>query len=58
MALLLAFADIALLLPRKRKPRTRVLAPLSDKRVVVALTAYNDAKSVQPEQSPTSVNIR
>jgi len=47
LALLLAFADIALLLPKKRKSsRTRALPPLSDKRVVVALTAYNDAKSI------------
>ncbi len=47
LALLLVLADIALLLPRKRKSsRVRSLPPISDRRVVVALTAYNDAKSI------------
>ena len=49
LALLLAFADIALLLPRKRSSsRTRSLEQISDRRVVVALTAYNDAESIGP----------
>ncbi len=47
LALLLAVADIALLLPRKRRSsRMGSLTPISDRRVVVALTAYNDAKSI------------
>jgi hypothetical protein len=47
LAVILVFADIAVLLPRKRRfSQVGSLAPISDKRVVVALTAYNDAKSI------------
>ena len=45
----LAGLDLALLLPAKRREsRRRVLAPVMDKRVVVALTAYNDEESIGP----------
>ena len=43
----LAALDIALLLPAKRRnSRGRVLNPVADRRVVVALTAYNDEESI------------
>jgi hypothetical protein len=45
----LAGLDLALLLPAKRREsRRRVLAPVMDKRMVVALTAYNDEESIGP----------
>jgi len=45
----LAGLDLALLLPAKRREsRRRVLAPVMDKREVVALTAYNDEESIGP----------
>jgi hypothetical protein len=45
----LAGLDLALLFPAKRREsRRRVLAPVMDKHVVVALTAYNDEKSIGP----------
>src|SRR5262245_6020982 len=45
----LAGLDLALLLPAKRREsRRRILAPVLDKHVVVALTAYNDEKSIGP----------
>jgi len=45
----LAGLDLALLFPAKRRQsRRRVLAPIMDKHVVVALTAYNDEKSIGP----------
>ena len=45
----LAGLDLALLLPAKRREsRRRILAPVMDKRVVVALTAYNDEESIGP----------
>ena len=45
--LLLAAADLALLLPSKRKSsRREKLAPVMDRHVVVALTAYNDELSI------------
>jgi len=47
LAIIVAFADIAVLLPRNRRfSRAGSLAPTSDRRVLVALTAYNDAKSI------------
>jgi hypothetical protein len=43
----LAALDLALLLPAKRQnSRRKVLDPILDKRVVVALTAYNDEESI------------
>jgi cellulose synthase/poly-beta-1,6-N-acetylglucosamine synthase-like glycosyltransferase len=43
----LAALDLALLLPAKRKnSRRKVLDPVADRRVVVALTAYNDEASI------------
>jgi hypothetical protein len=45
----LASLDLALLFPAKRRDsRRRVLAPVLDRHVVVALTAYNDEKSIGP----------
>jgi hypothetical protein len=45
----LAGLDLALLLPAKRREsRRKILAPVMDKHVVVALTAYNDEKSIGP----------
>lgn len=45
--LLLAGLDLALLLPAKRRhSRRNELVPVDDRRVVVALTAYNDEKSI------------
>ena len=47
IAVNLAAADLALLLPKKRKrPRLGWRAPIRDRRVVVALTAYNDEQSI------------
>jgi hypothetical protein len=46
-----AFAglDVALLLPSKRRhSRRKLVDPISDKRVIVALTAYNDEESIVP----------
>jgi hypothetical protein len=43
----LAAADLALLLPRKRRRSLRrPLEPVTDRHVVVALTAYNDEESI------------
>jgi len=43
----LAGLDLALLFPAKRREsRRRILAPVLDRHVVVALTAYNDEKSI------------
>jgi glycosyltransferase involved in cell wall biosynthesis len=45
----LAGLDLALLYPAKRREsRRKILAPIMDKHVVVALTAYNDEKSIGP----------
>jgi hypothetical protein len=45
----LAGLDLALLFPvKRRESRRRILAPVMDKHVVVALTAYNDEKSIGP----------
>jgi hypothetical protein len=47
LGLILAVADLALLLPRKRRRLwSETLVPVTDRRVVVALTAYNDEKSI------------
>jgi len=47
MGLGLAALDLALLLPAKRRnSRRKVLDPVTDRRVVVALTAYNDEASI------------
>jgi hypothetical protein len=47
VGVVLAVLDLALLLPEKRKrSRRSVLAPVRDRRVVVALTAYNDEESI------------
>ena len=47
LGIVLAALDIALLLPAKRrKSHGRVLNPVADRRVVVALTAYNDEESI------------
>jgi len=45
----LAGLDLALLFPAKRREsRRKILAPVTDKHVVVAVTAYNDEKSIGP----------
>lgn len=47
VGVLLAAADLALLLPRKRRlSRQHPLEPVNDRQVVVALTAYNDQASI------------
>src|SRR5438270_3796290 len=47
LGLLLIAADLAFLLPGKRKrSRREKLSPVNDRRVVVALTAYNDEQSI------------
>ncbi|SLM48115.1 Glycosyl transferase, family 2 [Nitrospira japonica] len=47
LGLCLAGLDLALLLPAKRREsRRKVLAPVLDRHVVVALTAYNDETSI------------
>ena len=47
LGLLLTSADLALLLPLKRKQgRRELLQPVHDRQVVVALTAYNDETSI------------
>jgi hypothetical protein len=47
LGICLAGLDLALLFPAKRREsRRRVLAPVIDKHVVVALTAYNDEESI------------
>ena len=47
LGLVLAAADIVLLLPgKRRRSRSAILEPVADKRVVVMLTAYNDEKSI------------
>ena len=49
LGLLLAATDLAFLLPAKRKGSQRQqLQPIQDRHVVVALTAYNDEKSIGP----------
>lgn len=49
VGLLLAAADLAFLLPRKRqRSRREKLEPVPDRHVVVALTAYNDESSIAP----------
>jgi Glycosyl transferase family 2 len=49
LGICLAGLDLALLFPAKRRDsRRRILAPVSDRHVVVALTAYNDEKSIGP----------
>ena len=45
----LAGLDLALLFPAKRREsRRRILAPVLDRHIVVALTAYNDQESIGP----------
>src|SRR5882757_6776629 len=45
--IILAAADLALMLPAKRRrSRADVLPPVFDRQVVVALTAYNDQQSI------------
>jgi hypothetical protein len=45
--LALAVVDLALLFPSKRRrSRSELLEPVTDKRVLVVLTAYNDEKSI------------
>jgi hypothetical protein len=47
LGVVLAGLDLALLLPSKRRRSLRkVLDPVSDRRVVLALTAYNDEESI------------
>lgn len=47
LGLLLVCLDLGLFLPTKRKnSRLRELEPVRDRRMVVALTAYNDEKSI------------
>jgi hypothetical protein len=47
VGLMLAALDLALLLPAKRREsRRKVLEAIIDKRVTVALTAYNDERSI------------
>jgi hypothetical protein len=47
LGLLLVAADLVLLLPSKRRSSLcRVLVPIADRHVVVALTAYNDESSI------------
>jgi len=47
IGLALVALDLALMLPAKRRQsRRRVLEPVGDRRVVVALTAYNDDLSI------------
>ena len=47
LGLCLAACDLALLLPGKRsRSRARPLAPVANRKVVVALTAYNDEPSI------------
>jgi glycosyltransferase involved in cell wall biosynthesis len=48
LGLLLGATDLALLLPGKRsRARARSVSPVSTRQVTVALTAYNDEKSIQ-----------
>jgi len=48
LGLILGAADIALLLPgKRRRARARSVSPVSTRQVTVALTAYNDEKSIQ-----------
>ena len=48
LGLVLGAMDIAFLLPGKRmRARARSVTPISARRVTVALTAYNDEKSIQ-----------
>ena len=48
LGLILAALDLVLLLPAKRRPsRRNNLTPVVDRRVVVALTAYNDEQSIE-----------
>lgn len=46
LGVLLAAADLAFLLPRKRKGSLEQLEPVPDRQVVVALTAYDDEPSI------------
>lgn len=47
LGVILIAADLALLLPgKRRRSLAERLPPVSDRRVVVALTAYNDEKSI------------
>jgi len=46
LGVLLAAADVAFLLPRRRKGSREQLEPVSDRQVAVALTAYNDEPSI------------
>jgi Glycosyl transferase family 2 len=47
LGLVLAAADLALLLPgKRRRSRVQTLEPVFDRHVVVALTAYNDEQSI------------
>jgi Glycosyl transferase family 2 len=47
LGLLLAAADLALLLPgKRRRSLSQILEPIVDRHVVVALTAYNDEESI------------
>src|SRR5438552_555370 len=47
LGVMLAAADLALMLPAKRRrSRAEVLPPVLDRQVVVALTAYNDQQSI------------
>jgi hypothetical protein len=49
LGIILAAADLILLFPAKRRrSRVGILGPVRDRRVVVALTAYNDAESIGP----------
>jgi hypothetical protein len=47
LGLVLAAADLALLLPgKRRRARSEILEPVSDRHIVVVLTAYNDEASI------------
>lgn len=46
LGLVLCLLDIAFLLPQKRRRTSRPVQPVKDRRVVVALTAYNDEASI------------
>lgn len=47
LGLALASVDLALLLPgKRRRSRSELMEPVADKRALVALTAYNDEKSI------------
>ena len=47
LGVLLAAADLALFLPgKRRRSRSQTIEPVHDRRVIVALTAYNDEESI------------